>query len=245
MKLQIYVDRLNESKEYKSFHKQFSDAFVAAGFFILDFEEGKNIHQIDYYVPSKKKIAAFTLDAQVTYQLLDMLSDKVPEKLEIKTKVDLDQLKGILQDEMKNRNITEEIKKIIAVLQEINGKKIWNLNCILSGMGILNAHVEDESRSVLKMEKKSFMDVMKKMPAAEFKKQLAEQNKAKGVQPSQVQEQVQIKETVNEAKEKLKKLDELEKEIEREKAEIEKEIESPAQKAENSKATKPSKKKSK
>jgi len=220
MKLQPYIEKLNSSSEFKEFQKKYDGAFIVAGFFVLDLEMGKNLHQIDYYVPSKKKIAAFTLDDKVTMQLLDLLNNKVPEKLDIKTKIDLDQIKGILEDEMKNRSIAESIKKIIAVLQNLDGKKIWNLNCILSGMGILNAHVEDESRTVLKMEKKSLMDIMKKMSVSEFKQMQAQQKTQQG--QVQVQTDPAAEKDV-EIQEKLKKLNALEQEIEKEKAELQQE----------------------
>ena len=168
MKIKPYVNKLHNSKEYKDFTRKHSDAFVIAGFFILDLENKKNIHQIDYYVPSSKKVAAFTLDGGVTLQMLALMNSKVPEKLDITTKVDLDALHGILEDEMKNRNITDEVKKIIAVLQSVDGKKVWNLNCVLTGMGILRAHVDDDSRTVLKMEKASIMDYLKKVNPKEL-----------------------------------------------------------------------------
>jgi len=163
MKIQPYVEKLMASSEYKDFTEKHKDAFMVAGFFILDLESGKNLHQIDYYVPSEKKVAAFTLDGDVNMQMLDTLSEKVPEPMDIKTKIDLDELPGILKDEMKNRGMTENIVKIIAVIQKVGGKKIWNLNCILSGMNLLRSHVEDESKTVLKMEKSSMMDMMKQV----------------------------------------------------------------------------------
>lgn len=165
MKIQPYVQKLQASDKYKKFIKEYSESFVVAGFFVLDYETGANIHQIDYYVPSKKQVAAFNLDGEVEVRLLDMMhKEKKPEKLDLKTKIDLDALKGILEDEMKNRNITETIKKCVAVIQMVEGKKLWVLNCVLSGMEILKAHVDDDTRSVLKMEKSSMMDYIKKMP---------------------------------------------------------------------------------
>jgi len=65
---------------------------------------------------------------------------------------------------MKNRSITESVKKCVAVIQMVNGKKLWVLNCVLSGMEILKAHVDDESKTVLKMEKSSMLDYVKKIP---------------------------------------------------------------------------------
>ena len=197
MKILPYVQKLESSQIYKKFRKENEESFVVAGFFVLDYETGTNIHQIDYYVPSKKQVAAFNLDGEVEVRLLDMMSkEKVPQKLDIKTKVDLDALRGILEDEMKNRNITETIKKCVAVIQMVDGKKLWVLSCVLSGMEILKAHVDDESRTVLKMEKASMLDYIKKMPALPQKSQEPKLTK------DQLEKQI---EQLDKLKEQLKK----------------------------------------
>lgn len=153
------------------FYEKHRESFLIAGFFILDFETGQNITQIDYYIPKEKKVAAFNINAEgAELKILEMLNEKIPEKLDVKTNVDLDAIKGILEDEMKNRSITDEIRKIIAVIQTIEGKKIWNVNCVLSGMEILKAHIEDESKSVLRMERASVIDFLKKIPMGQLPK---------------------------------------------------------------------------
>jgi hypothetical protein len=243
MKIKPYIERLNNSKEYKKFQKKYSDAFMMAGFFILDFESGKNSHQIDYYVPSEKKVAAFSLDKGVSLQMLDTakMGAKAPEQLDIQANIDLDALHGILEDEMKNRSITDEIKKIIAIVQTVDGKKIWNLNCVLSGMGILKAHVDDDSQTVLKMEKISLSDIMKKITPEQLaalqrgKVQPGEPQKEEKEESEEVGEESQEepKETNLDAEEKLKKLNQLEEAIEKEKALIQREAgeKKPAKKA--------------
>lgn len=246
MKIQPYVERLEKSKEYKDFHKEHKNAFLSAGFFVLDLEEKKNVHQLDFYVPNKNKMAAFSLDNGIKLQLLDLVHEKTPEKLDINVKTDLDALYGILEDEMKNRNITENIKKIVAVLQNIDGKRLWNLTCILSGMEILRSHVDDETRSVLKMEKFSMMDLMKKVPGKALanmpalKQGLKGNIKAKddgeeeaGVEAQQVQpgppkieDQIKqinkIEEVLEKKKKELESTVEKEKALEKEKKEFEK-----------------------
>jgi len=215
MKLAPYVEKLNTSNKCKTFLGKNPDAFIVAGFFVLDFETGNNVHQIDYYVPSQKKVAAFTLDAEVKMQIMDLISaKKIPEKLSIETEVDLDALQGILEDEMKNRGFSEKINKIIAVLQMQGGKKIWNLNCILSGMEILRAHVEDRSKTVLKMEKILLTDIIKHIPA-----------EAMGLPGVPEQKTREAREpTKEELKRELGKLNELEEKIEEQKEEIKREI---------------------
>lgn len=220
------MDKLSSAPEYKSFQKENHDAYLVAGFFILDLESGNNIHQVDYYIPSSNKIAAFTLDGpKIILQTLDAMNNNKPLPLDIKTKVDLDALAGILEDEMKNRSITEEIKKIIAIIQNIDGKRIWNISCILSGMGILKAHVEDDSRSVLKMEKSSILDYIKKIPSAELKKQMAEgKSPFKSDNPAMAPVSQGQKPTPALMKEEIKKLNKLEEAIEKEKTALNKEI---------------------
>ena len=210
MKIKPYIDKLEKSKEYKDFKKEHDKAFLMAGFFVLDFEMSKHVHQIDFYVPGQKKVAAFTLDGGVKLQMLEAVNDKIPAKLDINTNVDLDALHGILEDEMKNRNMTEDVKKIIAVLQNIDGKKLWSLNCVLSGMEILRAHVDDDSRSVLKMEKFSMMDLIKKVPGGKL---AGLQKKGDNM-------------TKEEAKVELNKLEKIEKEIAKEKEELNKQMKS-------------------
>lgn len=243
MKVAPYVEKLNNSGEFKDFSKKYKGAFMVAGFFVIDFENGKNIHQLDYYLPSEKKIAAFTLDHKVVLQIMNMMNSKVPQKLDMKNKTDLDALKGILEDEMKNRNITQEIRKMIAIIQNLDGKKIWNINCVLSGMDILRAHVEDESQSVLKMEKNSIMDYIQKVPAAQIMQKMKgaqagiQQPGQPAVQVQQGAQQAGAEEqpsmSPEEAQKKLKQIQELEQEIEKEKAELSK----PAVKAKVSKAS--------
>lgn len=203
MKIQPYFDKLNESKEYKDFARKFPDAFMAAGFFVIDFENGNNVHQLDFYVPSQKKIAAFTLDNEIAMQMLDGINEQVPQKLEPSVNVDLDALQGIIEDEMKNRGMTEEIKKMIAILQNINCKKIWSISCVLSGMHIMKANIEDESKSILEMEKKSILDFVKPMSGEEIAKMVPKGSVSK-----------------KEINQEIEKLDKLEKVIEKKKKEL-------------------------
>ncbi len=225
MKIQPFIEKINNSGEYKGFKKKYSDSFLAAGFFVLDLESGNNINQMDYYIPSQKKFAAFTLGKEgVKMQLIEALIDKAPEKLDLKSKINLESLPGILEDEMKNRNITDNIRKIIAVLQNVNGKKIWNIHSVLSGMDILKAHIEDSSETILKMEKTSFVDIMKKIPLDQMKNIPGQNIMPKG-QLSQQNQEENVEEMDEEnAFEEIKKLDELEGKIEKEKSRLKKSI---------------------
>ena len=163
MKFSHYLERVSTSKQFKKFQKENKKAYLCAGFFVFDFEEGKDVHQVDYFMPKNKKIAAFLLDDKLSYKVAESLTGNTPEEIKGDTKMDLDKLKGIVEDEMKNHTITEGIIKMIAILQCNGGKKIWNLNCILNGMALLRVHVDDASGDILKFEKASFLDFVRKL----------------------------------------------------------------------------------
>jgi len=166
MKFEHYLNRVEESPEFREFRKEHKNAYLCAGFFVFDFETGKNQHQIDFLIPRSKKIATFTLHDGVQMKLNEPLKkgQKKMEKLNKETATDIEALKGIVHDEMLNRTVTGEIKKIIAVLQNKDGRTVWNLNCITGDMGILKVHVDDASSSVLEFEKASLFDFIKMMP---------------------------------------------------------------------------------
>ena len=163
MKIKPYLDKLSNSVQFKDFISKNPEAYFSAGFFVLDFSEKKNIHQIDYYLPKEKKFMTFTLDGEIEMKKQDMRDKKVPKQIEGDITLDLDVLKGIVEDEMKNQGITHKLHKIIAVIHSPEGKRIWNLNCITSDMGIIKVHVDDSDKSILKFEPVNLFDVIKKI----------------------------------------------------------------------------------
>ena len=165
MKISHYIKRVEESKEFEKFKKKNPSAYLCAGFFVYDFETGNEMHQIDYAI-SNNKIATFNLDDGIKFKVSKQALKKEIPELKGKTKTDLDALKGIVEDEMKNRTVTDKIKKIIMVYHILDDKPIWNLQCITDGMGIISVHIDDTDQSILKFEKFSMMDMIKKLPSS-------------------------------------------------------------------------------
>lgn len=163
MKFEHYLNKVLESEDYKSVKSKHPGIYLCTGFFVLDFEAGKDIHQLDFILKGKK-VATFSLDDGVKMHVSELpISKKIPEiKGEIKT--DIKALKGIVEDEMKNRTVTDSIKKIIALLQIIDNKIVWNLNCITDNMNVIQVHIDDSDQSVLKFTKYSIMDIVKQVP---------------------------------------------------------------------------------
>ncbi|MEK6820163.1 MAG: hypothetical protein AABX71_00440 [Nanoarchaeota archaeon] len=165
MKFSDFLKKVEESPEFKKFKQEHKKAYLCAGFFVLDFEANKNMYQIDFFLPEKKRMATFLIDEEIRMKLSEIMKVKkqAVENLTGKIKIDLQSLKGIVENEMKNRAITQEIKKIIAVLQSQKGKNIWLLNCITSKLDLLKLKISDADSGILEFEKASFFDFIRRI----------------------------------------------------------------------------------
>jgi hypothetical protein len=157
------LEKIETSNSFKQFKKKHSDAKLCAGFFVLDYQQGKNQQQLDYILKNNK-IFTFIANGEITIKEAETMDTK--EKLPaIKKdiKVDLDDVEKIVEEKMKNEKIKKKIVKTIAVLQKHEGKEIWNLNCMLSGLGILQVHIDCENGEIIKFERKNLFDFIKRV----------------------------------------------------------------------------------
>lgn len=161
------LEEIEKSPAFKNFRKQHPDVYLCAGFFVLNYESGQENStqkQLDY---SQKdgKIFTFILNNEITIKEAETIEGKKQDLPELNKniKVDLDDAEKILEEELKHKKVKNKLLKIIAVLQKHEGKQIWNLNCVLSGMEILRVHIDSETGDILKFEKKSMFDFIKKV----------------------------------------------------------------------------------
>src|SRR3989344_9314997 len=167
MNTQQFIDKAKASEDFKKFMEDDPKAYLCSLFFTRDYENKQSETQVDFYTPKKKVIVSFKVDKKVERILLDKKAETithkkfVPKPLGESIKMDIEDVKPMLMDEMNNRNIASDINKILVVLHIADDRVIWNCTGFLKGLGLLQAHLEDESQSVLFMEKKNFLDLMK------------------------------------------------------------------------------------
>ncbi len=167
MKATHYIKKVKESEPFKEFMKEDPKAYLCSVFFVRDFSGNHNETQVDFYSPKKKAMVSFKVDKKVERipinKKAETLTHKkfVPKALNENVKMDIDEIKPTLVDEMRNREMTYEIDKILAFLNVADDETVWNCTAFLKGLGLLQSHIEDESGTVLFMEKKSLFDLIK------------------------------------------------------------------------------------
>lgn len=167
MKTIELLKRLEESEEFKSFKEsdEGKDAFLCAGFFVLNFKSNIFDYSLDFR--NESKIFSFkipeTKDSQIIIQAEDLIQAQKPlEKINPDVQIDIEQLREIVEKELQKNSIKNKLEEIIAVLQNMNGKMLWNLTIMCEGLTIINSHIDSEKGAILKFEKKNLLDFIKK-----------------------------------------------------------------------------------
>lgn len=146
------VKELQKFKAFKEFKKKNPDAYLASCVTII---EGKNIGdwQLDYYQPKKHKMTTFIVKDKIELKGEDDIfqkEKKVIEELKLdEVKVSLDAVLKLIEDFRKKKYPGDFPDKIIAVLQNIDDRIIWNVTCLTSTLKILNVKLDAREGKVL------------------------------------------------------------------------------------------------
>lgn len=163
------LKKVESSEDYKSFRKDHPNAELCTGFFILDFLSNDDKNSIDY--KEEDKIFTFNVNEKVQMQEDKLINlDNVPklEPIISEIKIELEELKTIAQEKAHEEGIGAKFNKIIAILQNYNDpetkekNQIWNLTCMLDQLIILHVLIDSQTGKIIKFERKSFMDLIKR-----------------------------------------------------------------------------------
>ncbi len=165
MKIQNFIGELRNEEVYKSFKLENPSSFFAAGFFILDLENDKNQIQIDFFLPEQNKIASFELQflqdesgKERRVWMLKIFKDEV-KNMDLQStdiKIDLDDLRKISEDIIKENGAVIIPTKIIAILKNNE----WNLTCMNDALGIVRIKLDAVTGEKIDFSKGSLMDFM-------------------------------------------------------------------------------------
>jgi len=170
MNFQPLLKKIESSIIFKKFIQKNPDAELVAGFFILDFLSNDNKNTLDYKI--NNKIFTFSVKDEDITMIEDKLikNNKYPplQKIDDVVRIEINELKEIAEKQAKEHNIFANFNKIIAVLQKFKKEgedkqtQIWNLTCMLDSLIILNILINANTGEIIKFERKSMMDLVKK-----------------------------------------------------------------------------------
>ncbi len=163
MNLQFYLEKLHSSDVFKKFMKENPEAYLCSGFFTMDKEGKDNKRHFDFYVPKTKKMFSFKLEDGVEMMPIDIVLEKIPEKLGVGFDFEFEEIEKMLEDKMKEENINSKMQKIILSLQDLKGKPFLVGTIFISMLGLLKIQIDISDMKIKEFEKKSLFDMMKRV----------------------------------------------------------------------------------
>lgn len=162
MNLQFYIEKLYASPEFENFKKEFDDAYLFSGFFVIDLVGNDNKQHLDFYVPEFGKLFSFQLESDMQRVPLENIDKRTPEKLLVNYDFDFESVQKKIETEMKSRGIDKEIQKFLFSLQNLGGKDFLVSTVFISGMGILKVNLKLPELEITDFVQKGFMDFIRK-----------------------------------------------------------------------------------
>ena len=162
MNLQFYLEKMHSSEIFDRFMKENPKAYPCSGFFTMDKEGKDNKRHFDFYVPGTKKMFSFKVEDGVEIFPIELVIEKIPEKLEINFDFDFEEIEKMIEGEMKKQEINSKIQKIILSLQNLKGKPFLVGTVFISMFGLLNVQIDLSEMKITEFEKKSLFDMVKR-----------------------------------------------------------------------------------
>ena len=158
-------ETIQNSEIFKEFKKKNPKAELVAGIFVIDFLNKEDKKSLDY--KKGEEIFTFNINEKNEIEIKEdkLINDpKLPKltKIKPKVKIEIDELKSIAGTKALAERISAKFQKIIAVLQMYEKKQVWNLTCMLEGLIILQIIIDSETGRIIKFERKSMMDFIRK-----------------------------------------------------------------------------------
>ncbi len=167
MTFQQILSTIESSAVFKRLKQENPNIELVAGFFVLDFISNDEKKSLDYKISNTDKIFTFELDKNNEViikkdKLIDDPNITKLQKINPSTRTEVEELRAIAEKQALENNIQAKFHKIIAVLQMHNNQQIWNLTCMLEGLIILNILINCNTGEIIKFNRKSMMDFVKK-----------------------------------------------------------------------------------
>ena len=161
MNSQHYLEKLQNSEQFKNFMKENPDAFLCSGFFVIDKTGSDNKIHFDYFVNGK--IFSFQLEQGIQLVPIETINNQIPEKIIKVFDFDFKEVEKIIISRMKEEGIKNKIQKILLSLQNRDGKCFLIGTVFISSLGILRVNIDLTEMKITDFEKKSFFDIMRKV----------------------------------------------------------------------------------
>ncbi|MEE9525404.1 MAG: hypothetical protein V3V78_02240 [Candidatus Woesearchaeota archaeon] len=142
---------LQKSQEFKEWKKQNPETYLSYAMMVV--EDKEDDWKIGYYNKKHEKVTSFNIGEKITIEPEDKVLQKEKKAVE---KIDVDKIKHDLSDAVtlavstqKEEYVTESPTKIIAILQTLDKKHVWNITFLTQSFNTLNFKIKADSLRIV------------------------------------------------------------------------------------------------
>jgi hypothetical protein len=151
MKIKEPIEKLEADPEFKGWFKSNRKSYLVHIFKLVD-DSNKNIWQIGYY-NKDSTITSFVLEESkikiIPEEEIFQEKRKKVKKLDLgKVKLDIDEALKIAEDFQKKEYKGSDPQKIMLILQNIDGKILYNITYITANFNALNMKIDVSDGSI-------------------------------------------------------------------------------------------------
>ncbi len=159
MNLQFYLEKLQNSEQFKNFMKEHPNAFPCSGFFVIDKtgKEGDKQH-FDFWIPGNKKLMSFQLENMQLVPLENF--GKNLDKISLEQEIDFEKIEKMIVDEMEKQGIKAKIQKILLSFQKLEEKNFLVGTVFVPKLGLIQINIDLQNMKITHFAKKSFISMM-------------------------------------------------------------------------------------
>ena len=160
MNFQFYLEKLNDSENFKKFIKENKDAHLVSCFFSIDKEQNvDNKQHFDYFAPSINKSFSFKLEDNCNKVEMENIPNEIaqiPDNLNF----DFNEIENLIIKRVKQENINCKMQKMLFSVQNMGDKNMMVGTIFIQGLSMIKVQINLEKMRIIEFEKKSFFDIV-------------------------------------------------------------------------------------
>lgn len=160
------LEDLHKSQEFKGWKKNNQDCYLSYGFYVV--EQNDTNWKIGYYNKESDKITSFDVGKKITIDPEEEIFKKEDKSIAAlnldEVKLDLADAVALANSIQKEEFSTENPIKIIAILQSLEDRQVWNLTFLTQNFNTLNFKIKADTGNVIDKKLVSLMQFGTPMP---------------------------------------------------------------------------------
>jgi len=163
-KVKPMIEKLFNSEEYKKFHENYPDYYLAHCFVQLNKEGNEDKQwQFGFYSPEKDNLTTFVLEPAIKQGEFEEAFKEggIIERLHTNDLLESDHAMDVVHELVSKEYAGELVNNYILIIQTSEQKIIYNITAITASFSMLTIKIDGTTGEIINHQKRSILDLKK------------------------------------------------------------------------------------